>query len=46
MDESEPQVMLQVVEATMSSPMSTTRPGLPVDPVEADLARPRSQRRR
>ena len=38
MDHPEPPVMLEVVEATMSSPMLRDEPVLPVDPVELDLA--------
>ena len=38
MDDPEPQVMLEVVEATMSSPMLRDEPVLPIDPVEFDLA--------
>ncbi len=38
MDDPEPQVMLEVVEATMSSPMLRDEAVLPIDPVEVDLA--------
>jgi hypothetical protein len=38
MDDPEPQVMIEVVEATMSSPMLRDEPVLPIDPVEGDLA--------
>ena len=38
MDDPEPQVMLEVVEATMSSPMLRDEAVLPIDPVEGDLA--------
>lgn len=38
MDDPEPQVMLEVVEATMSSPMLRDEPVLSIDPVEFGLA--------
>ena len=37
MDDPEPQVMLEVVEATMSSPMLRDEASLPIDPVELGL---------